>query len=321
MPRHPTRLRTRTWFLSALQVRGSVIQAVLPRCLLCGGVGLLVSALYAWGYLTPWPILGSLIPDLVLGLLLVFRTNTAYERFWEGRKAWGAIINTARNLGRQILVLVKESNPQDHKEKIRALRLLAAFTVALKLHLRGQAVNEEIEALVPPNYYYLLKEAQHPPLAIALWLEDYLKRQCEYGHLNVYQMTLMSSTLGKLVDEVGSCERIQKTPIPMAYAIHLRQLLLLYCLLLPMRVVKDLTWWTGPAEALMSFVVLGVEEIGNEIEDPFGTDANDLPLDSLCNTMHRNMEDLVQLAITSQVAGHDDSTIVIDTYELPRSSV
>ena len=105
----------------------------------------------------------------------------------------------------------------------------------------------------------------------------------------------MQNLLSSMVDCLGGCERILKTPIPLAYAIHLKQLLLIYCLLLPFQLVKDLGWLTGAIAALVSFTLLGIEEIGIEIENPFGYDRNDLPLDGICSTMQRNIEDLITL--------------------------
>ncbi|MEA5516524.1 bestrophin family ion channel, partial [Nodularia sp. UHCC 0506] len=113
---------------------------------------------------------------------------------------------------------------------------------------------------------------------------------------NSYQLTAMQELLNKLVDNLGACERILKTPIPLAYTIHLKQLLLLYCCLLPFQLVESLGWWTGLIVALISFTLFGIEAIGLEIENPFGYDANDLPLDAICNTMKRNIDDLISLS-------------------------
>jgi putative membrane protein len=99
-----------------------------------------------------------------------------------------------------------------------------------------------------------------------------------------------------MVDVLGGCERILKTPIPPAYSIHLKQLLLIYCLTLPFQIVSQLQWWTAPIVCLVSFAVFGIEEIGIEIENPFGDDLNDLPLDNICRTMKINIEDLISFA-------------------------
>jgi putative membrane protein len=284
------------WFKIALQVRGSVIPSIFPRVLLCGGFGVFISLLHFFKLPVSMPILSSIVPSIVLGLLLVFRTNTAYERFWEGRKAWGTLVNNVRNLARQIWVAIEEKDPQDILIKKSVLRLLPAFAVALKLHLRQQSVNPELEPLMSPAQYQKLQSMNNPPLEIAFWIEDYMHEQYERNCLDVYQLTAMNELLNSMIDVLGGCERILKTPIPLAYAIHLKQLLLLYCLALPFQMVKDLGWGTGAVVALISFTLFGIEEIGIEIENPFGHDANDLPLDNMCAAMQRNMDDLISLS-------------------------
>ena len=118
----------RPWFKTLFCVRGSVIQSVFPRVGLCTGFSLLITLLHNAGIPVSWPVLGSVVPSLVLGLLLVFRTNASYERFWEGRKLWGTMINTVRNLARQIWVSVDTSRGS----KEQALKLLVAFAIATK---------------------------------------------------------------------------------------------------------------------------------------------------------------------------------------------
>lgn len=285
----------RHWFRYALQWRGSVIPAVLPRALVCGGFGIFISLLHYLGVSVSVPVLAGLIPNIVLGLMLVFRTNTAYERFWEGRRLWGNLVNTVRNLARQIWVVILEKEPQERQEKAAILRLLVAFAVATKLHLRQEPINEELKVLLTPSRFFTLKEMLNPPLEIAFWIGDYLQEQYRRDRLNIYQLNAMHELLNHMVDVLGGCERILKTPIPLAYAIHLKQLLLIYCLTLPFQFVEQLTWWTGLITALVSFTLFGIEEIGIEIENPFGRDPNDLPLDMICTTMLHNIEDLMTL--------------------------
>ncbi|HIK03375.1 MAG TPA: hypothetical protein IGS40_01460 [Trichormus sp. M33_DOE_039] len=283
------------WLQMAVQVKGSVIASIYKRVIACGLFGVLVSLLYYFKVPVSQPILGTIIPSIVLGLLLVFRTNTAYERFWEGRKAWGSLVNTVRNIARQILVTIEENSHEDKKDKIGALYLLVAFAVATKLHLRGESINNELEELMSSSKYFKLKDMNNPPLEIAFWIEDYLQKQYNRNCINSYQLTAIQQLLNNLVDNLGSCERILKTPMPLAYSIHLKQLLLLYCLLLPFQMVESLEWWTGIVTALVSFTLFGIEAIGLEIENPFGYDANDLPLDAICHTMKRNIDDLISL--------------------------
>jgi len=285
----------RHWFHLVFQFQGSVIPAVIGRTLLCGLFGVLISLLEAYHLPVAIPNVATLILNLVLGLLLVFRTNTAYERFWEGRKAWGTLNNAIRNLARQIWIAIPGETAGDRTQKVGTLRLLIAFCVALKQYLRQEPLNHELVNLVPPDKLAKLRQMNHPPLEIAFWIGDYLQQQYERRSLNSYQLSAMHNLLDMMVDSLGSCERILRTPMPLAYAIHLKQLLLLYCLFLPFQIVGDLGWWTGFVVALVGFTLFGIEEIGIEIENPFGRDPNDLPLDAICAAMQRNMEDLMSL--------------------------
>jgi putative membrane protein len=286
----------REWFKILISWKGSVIPAIFPRILFCGGFSFFISLLYQWGIPIALPdITGGIVPSIVLGLLLVFRTNTAYDRFWEGRKAWGNLINVVRNLARNMWVSIAENQPEDRENKIMNMRFLVAFAVATKLRLRGETVNWELADLLPSEYYEKLKMMNNPPLEVAFWLGDYFQQQYERGSINAYQLTALSKLLDIMVDVLGVCERILKTPIPLAYSIHLKQLLLIYCLTLPFELVDELQLLTAPLVSLISFMIFGIEEIGIEIENPFGHDPNDLPLDDICRTMQANIEDLISL--------------------------
>ena len=281
------------WFGVAFRYRGSVIPEILPRVIVCGVFGLFIYILHSIGMRVSYPVLSILIPNLVLGLLLVFRTNTAYERYWEGRKAWGSMVNNIRNLGRQILVSINEESPR--AKKIAALHVLAAFAIACKLHLRHESISSELQPLLSPYQYKKLQSMNHPPLEIMYWLSTYLQNAFEQGHIQIYQLNSLLILVNDLVNVIGACERIQNTPIPLAYAIHLKQLLLIYCLSLPFQMVEQISWLTPFVVGLISFTLLGIEEIGIQIEDPFGNDSNDLPLDRICQNILRNLRDLVDV--------------------------
>ena len=212
----------RYWFRLAFQLRGSVIPAILPRVILCGGFAVFISILYYLKFPVYVQIFSNIVPSIVVSLLLVFRTNSASERFWEGSKNWGVLVVTIRNLAREIWIAIEEREPQDIVQKKSTLRLLAAFAVAMKLHLRREPVNAEVETLVSPFQYERLKQVNHPPLEIAFWIGDYLQTQYERDRIDVYQLTPMKKLLSEMVDQLGGCERIARTPMPFAYAIHLK---------------------------------------------------------------------------------------------------
>jgi putative membrane protein len=288
--------KQKAWFQEMSQWQGSVIPAILPKILICVLFSLFVVFLDQKGFNLSIPVRSGLIPSILLGLLLVFRTNTAYDRFWEGRKIWGTLINTVRNLARGIWVTVIESTPQDREVKRQVLQLLVAFAIAMKLHLRGEKINQELASLMPIAFYQQLQTAHHPPLAIALWISDYLQQQQQQQKINIYQLNAAFKLLDTMVDCLGAAERILKTPIPAAYAIHLKQLVFIYCLTLPFELVDQVIWLTPALVGLIGFAIFGIEEIGAEIENPFGYDANDLPLDEICQTMRKNIDDLTQFS-------------------------
>jgi putative membrane protein len=292
-------IEKKNWFAMALQLRGSVAPTIFPRVLLCGGFGLLVSILDYFKLPISGNILDNLVTNvvynLVLGLLLVFRTNTAYERFWDGRKSWGILVVNVRNLARQIQVSVAELEPIDRENKASAMRLLGAFAIATKLQLRQEPINDELEESITPSQLVQLKSVKNPPLKIALWIGDYLQQQHDRNCLNNNQLAAMNGLLDQMVEALTGCERILKTPIPLAYAIYLKRLLLIYGFALPFQIVDTSGWWTGLVVGIISFILFGIEEIGNEIENPFGRDPNDLPLDEICITIIDNLEDLTKV--------------------------
>jgi putative membrane protein len=290
------------WFQVVFRLESSVIPIIFPWIIFYTVYGFLISLLYYLNFPIAFSQSNRVITSAVLSfniglsLLLVFRTNTAYERFWEGRKLWGALVNTVRNLTQQIYVVVKEQSPKDRVSKEAILRLIVAFTVAMKLHLRAEPLNEELALLMSEKQYRKLKEINHPTLQIVFWIRKFLYVQYERNSLNVYQLSLLHGQLDSLIDILGGCERILKTPMPLIYVVKLRLLVLIYCLILPLELVSHSSWWTGIIIAFVSFTLLSLEQIGSEIEEPFGNDPNDLPLNAICQTMHNNVEELIRLA-------------------------
>ncbi len=284
-----------SWLKQTFRLQGSVFIGVLERSLFCGAFGIIISFLHFHNWPVAQPILGNVIPSIVLGLLLVFRTNTAYDRFWEGRRLWGSTVNTIRNLTWQIWVAVAEIEPGDRERKINALHLLPAFAISKKLYLRYEPASEELKPWVSNSQYQTLQNIQNMPLEINRLLGDYLQQEYKRGLLTNYQLTSIHTLMNILMDNLGGCERILKTPIPAAYVIHLNQLVLIYCLILPFQFVNGLGWWTGLFVAIVSFALFGIEEIGVEIENPFGYDHNDLPLDKICRTIENNIQEFITI--------------------------
>lgn len=287
------------WLQIVLRLQGTVLKSILPWMLFFSAYSFLIALLEYHELHITLPKIGSAIPNIVLSfnltlsLLLIFRTNTAYERFWEGRKLWGSLVNTSRNLANGIWITIEDKTLENRVEKEAVLRLIVAFAIALKLHLRREAVNKEIIMLLNSSEYLIIKQAKNPPLKISFWISKYLQFQYKRDLVNAYDLNSLQKLTNDLIDILGGCERILKTPMPLIYSIYLKQLLVIYCLILPVELVSSLNWWTIPVMTLISFVLFGIEETGSELENPFSRDPNDLPLDAICITILQNVEDLI----------------------------
>ncbi len=227
---------------------------------------------------------------VALGLLMVFRTNASYERFWEGRKLWGAIVNESRNMARLSSVLLRDA-PDLHAQLVR---WIAAFAHAGMTHLRQRPDKRTVDlgpiaTELPPDQVAQVLRAPHVPNAIAARMTEIIDEARRRGVITALLFAPLDQNTQLLIDYIGGCERIHKTPLPFAYVVHLRRALLLFFFTLPFALLEPFGWATVGATFAIAYVFFGIEEIGVEIEDPFGQDDNDLPLDSICDTIRNNV--------------------------------
>ncbi|MEN9216218.1 MAG: bestrophin family ion channel [Gloeomargarita sp. HHBFW_bins_162] len=283
----------RIWLRSVVTLRGSVLPLITPLILLFGLYSVLVIVLWQNHWPIPLGIFGeltnSVVYNLVLGLLLVFRTNSSYDRFWEGRKAWGDIVVNVRNLARTIQLCVPVPDAETHQRRQRILQMLPGFAIATKLHLRDVNENQELAPYFPPDELHHLSQVANRPLQITLWIQNYLHQEFQQERIDTVRLLELNQFLNAMIQGLTACERIRQTPIPPAYLIYLRRLILVYCLCLPFVLVPKLGWWTVLVSCLVGFILFGIEELGREIQDPFGFDPNDLPLDAICTTLTDNV--------------------------------
>jgi len=301
----------KNWFKLVLTLRGSIVWNIKYQVLVTMIIALIITLIYEQGYKgLSQPSLAGLIPGIVLGLLLVFRTNTAYERFWEGWNIAGMTIFTGRNLSRQIWMNITIKNFENKEEKAYHLRLIAAFFVAMTQHLRREGVDERLKSLLAPEHYLELKNTSNMPLRITQWIGAYLAQQYSKQYIDSIQFAAINRLLDQLVECLSRCERILNAPMPRAYSMHLRHLLILYCFAIPFQMVKDLHWWTVPVVGVIAFALFGIEAIGLEIENPFGYDANDIPLDNLCRKLNNDIEELIAVH-EDVIAVNSNATVVL----------
>lgn len=291
----------KSWSSQLLAVRGSIAPKVFFRVGLVVLWAVCVVALHRHvRHIEIPPTVHGLI-GVALGLLLVFRTNSSYDRYWEGRKAWARILNESRNIGRSSCTLLAGhpalSNP--------VILWTAAFPYACMNSLRGIRGLGPMEARLPAGEVGEVLASPHVPTAVAMRITSPLVEHRPSGTFAERAVIAIDGMVRGLIEHIGECERIQNTPLPFAYVVHLRRALVLYLITLPFALVESYGWLTVLYTLLSAYILMGIDEIGVEIENPFGEDKNDLPLVTICATAER---DLLALMIPPMQPGENLKT-------------
>ena len=280
------------WTSHLCDVEGSMVREILSRVLASVVWAAIVTFAYKlWPAIfqkLSIPITAHSLTGTALGLVLVFRTNSSYDRFWEGRKQWGGIVNECRNLARQLSVWLA-ADPALASE---AITWTYALPYSIMQRLRTVAGLGTSLIGVAESDVQQIENSKHVPLAITNLITRRLLLARQRGLIDGFQMKSMDYNIGLLIDYCGACERIRSTPLPFAYTVHLRRVLIVYCFTLPLALIKDYGWTTIPTTLMISYILFGIEEIGVEIEDPFGLDTNDLPLQKYCSDIQAVLEDV-----------------------------
>lgn len=282
------------WTSNLFEIEGSLVNEILGRVLACFVWAAAVTILYLYG---PSWLNKLAIPETAhsligasLGLLLVFRTNSSYDRFWEGRKLWGGIVNETRNFARQVTTWLNG----DRELANQMVNWTIAFAYGTMSLLRDAKELGPIKARLTAAEVEATLNKGHVPLAILCRVTELIQKARQRDLIDSHQMQCMDQNIQALIDFCGACERIRSTPLPFAYAVHLRRALIVYCFTLPFALVERFGLVTIPVTLVVSYVLFGIEEIGVEIENPFGADSNDLPLERICQTIERNLTELQQ---------------------------
>lgn len=263
-------------------LKGSIVKRIALRCLgvtLLAALIVLIERHYPERFspvsATPFTLLG-----LSLSIFMSFRNNACYDRWWEGRKAWGRMIIEVRSFVRESVVI------RDEPLRRQMLRSLCAFAHALNARLRNE---DELHATQP----WLSEQAQPTPHNLCDGILRELGEQCsrlaEQGAISEFRYTLLEQRLAGLSDVQATCERIKGTPLPFPYTLLLHRTIYIFCLLLPFALAEPLGWLAPLFTTIVSYTFFGLDAIGNELEDPFGRDENDLPTDALVRTIERDV--------------------------------
>jgi len=279
-----------SWWTACFSWRGTVLPYISLRVGLLTGFCLLLWLLNehvlkpAGKPLTSLDPIGHTIMGVSLGMLIVFRTNSSNNRYWEARSHWGVIVNSSRNLVRMAAVFAP---PAD-----RMAKLVTAYVLMLKEQLRDNKDLNPIRNLVTGRELERMAKASNPAQVLAGSMSEWIDERMKKGQIDSVTANRMESLVGLLVDNQGGCEKIRRTPLPFAYVALIKQTLLLYLATLPF-VLVDKMGAVAPLVVMgVSIGMLGIEEAGVEIEDPFGLDLNHLALDQICATIGRDVADL-----------------------------
>ncbi|MCP5307743.1 bestrophin family protein [Cognatazoarcus halotolerans] len=284
-------IRPRPHWLHLLLVRrGSLLPRILPQQLFV--LTLACAVAFAHGQLYHWKVTLTASPFSLMGVTLAiflgFRINASYDRYWEGRKLWGAVLVVARNLARQSLTL------PSHGVDARLFVLgLIAFAACMRNQLRARPRDEGLAGLLPEAVIERLREARFAPGLILLWLGEEVAKWRDAGALSPMLAQHMEATLDELGAALGGCERIASTPLPFTYTVILHRSSYVYCIMLPFGLVDSIGWMTPLVVGFVSYTFFALESLSDEIEEPFGTMPNDLALDAIVSGIDASLREML----------------------------
>jgi putative membrane protein len=225
----------------------------------------------------------------VISMLLVFRTNTAYDRWWEGRRLWGQLINCSRNLSIKINQIL--SNDSIHKQALKTL--IPYFAVALRSHLRNEHTIPDLdENASTKDRFDFHENIKHLPNHVAKEIFEEIDLLYKEKQLTDAQLLIIHQDFQQFTEICGACERIKNSPIPYSYSAFLKKFIFFYIMLMPFAYIASLGFTIIPVTVFTFYVLTSIELIAEEIENPFGLDANDLPLDELCKNIKRTSAEI-----------------------------
>jgi putative membrane protein len=278
----------RGWLPILFRLKGSVIPRLLPRVLFTTGLGVAAVLLHEYHAFKIPPTAHTLV-GVALGLLLVFRTNTAYDRYWEGRKLLGLMVNRTRDLTRQISAYIENEQTRAALSKL----VPAYYWCCAQTLRRDPSSFGEAARFLTESQRKALEGVTHRGPVITAWMSARLHAEVAAGRLTEQRLQCFDANLLTFNDALGAAERILRTPIPFAYAHHIKLFVVLFCFTSPFVMVDVMGWATPAAVAFLALALFGIDEIGVEIEDPFGDDYNDLPIAAIGQGIEKAVDNIM----------------------------
>lgn len=234
----------------------------------------------------------SLIHTLLgfaISMLLVFRTNTAYDRWWEGRKLWGNLVNQSRNLAVKLAGMLP-ADDEDNRSFFR--QIIPRFAFELMTHLQSEETRLRLDEKPHPEIPSF-DAARHVPNQVATLIFARAQKLHKDGLLAAEQLIIINTELSAFLEVCGACERIKNTPIPYSYSSFIKKFIFFYVITLPLGYVYNLGYLVIPVVVFVFYVLASLEIIAEEIEDPFGKDTNDLPMQKMAENIQKNVFDIL----------------------------
>ncbi|RKH66784.1 bestrophin family protein [Corallococcus llansteffanensis] len=276
-------------------VRGTILPRVLPHVLGIAALACLVVLTLKQGYLrlpvtSPAPL--SLL-GIALSIFLGFRNNACYDRWWEARKQWGALIIELRAFTHAAIALLDDGRAELPVAGRQAARRLVhrsiAFAHALAAHLRGHDAGEDISRFVAEPERPRVLASGNRPNALLREHQVELAALLREGRLTDITWGALNERVHAMMSVFTACERIRLTPLPFAYTVLLHRTAYLFCLLLPFGLAEAMGWFAPVLSAMIAYTFFGLDLLSDELEEPFGNAPNDLPLLAMVRTAEINL--------------------------------
>ena len=220
----------------------------------------------------------------VISLLLVFRTNTAYDRWWEGRKLWGSLVNNSRNFAIKLAAILEDEN-----DKAFFRKTIPSYASILHKHLK----NDETAKQLFEDLDLEIDHHKHKPNQVAKLLFQKVNELYVAKKITGDQLIILNAEIQSFTEVCGACERIKNTPIPYSYSAFIKKFIFFYVMTLPFGYSFSLGYYTAPVVVFIFYVLASLELIAEEIEDPFGSDVNDLPTKKIAENIKKHVEEIL----------------------------
>jgi putative membrane protein len=292
------------WWSMLFVWRGSIVRKVLPQLFIVAALS--VFAVWTTGHMfrhkvplnsTPFTLTG-----VSLALFLGFRNSSSYDRWWEGRRLWGSLLNTARSLTRQALtttdggIRAENTTTENSREFVN---LLIAFAYATRDQLRGAPFKHGAE-LLPAPLAVEVDQARYKPAVLLRAMGEWVSQRQREGVFGEVTALAFDRNLNELSNALGGCERIASTPVPFSYSVMIHRVVYFYCALLPFGLVDAVAWMTPVVSLVIAYSFIALDVLASELEMPFDLEENDLPLDTICRTIELSLREMSGEAVEQE---------------------